>query len=51
MLKEEHFYTIIVYSIFHVTGHNKDICNFVFIIYYLGDKTDTDEKRNELSNN
>jgi len=50
-LKEEYFYTITVYSICHVTGHNKDIRNFVFIKYYLGDKTNIDEKRNELSNN
>jgi hypothetical protein len=34
-----------------LTGHNKNIHNFVFIKYYLGDKTDIDEKRNELSDN
>lgn len=46
-LKEEYFCTIIVYSICHVTEHN-DIHNFVFTKYYLGNKSDIDEKRNEL---
>jgi len=49
-LREEYFYTINVFSICHVTGHNKDIHNFVFTKYYLGDNSDIDEKRNELSN-